>query len=204
MTPKAVLVAGTWAYRGSVPVTAWWHPWSPFATMLETLGVRVLGRRDGERPYVWSTDVDGVPGSPDVDWRAGGAALYEYLVPSLCPDARIPPVETTVVCHSHGLQVVLFAAAAGLTIGHLVSVCSPIREDMAATTKTARPNIGTWTHLYSDASDAWQLAGSDDLSRSSVVADANICIPGVGHTGLVEDEKNFPRWIAHAAWLGVG
>ncbi len=200
---RAILVAGTYGYRGTVPAGAWWAPGSPFARMIEGLGVSVAGSGEGERPFVWSSDLDGIFESEHVDWRAGGAALYEYVVPSLCAGARVAPKDTTIVCHSHGLQPVLYALASGLQCNHLVSVCSPIRADMQAVTKIARANVKTWTHLY-DPDDPVQMLGEDDpwlSTRDAVQADANIQIPGMGHTGAIEDEKNFFRWLANPTWI---
>ncbi len=200
---RAILVAGTFGFRGSIPVGAWWSPGSAFAQMLEGLGVSVCGSGTGERPFIWSSDLDGVFESDHVDWRAGGSALYEYVVPSLCAGARIAPAETTIIAHSHGLQPVLYALASGLQCNHLVSVASPIRADMQAVTKIARANVKTWTHLY-DMDDPVQMLGEDDplnSTRDAVLADANIQIPGMGHTGAVDDPANFFRWKANTQWL---
>ncbi len=199
---RAILVAGTFGFRGSIPVGAWWAPSSPFASMLAEMGLDVAGSRPGERPFIWSSDLDGVFESEHVDWKAGGSSLYEYVVPSLCAGARIAPSETTIIAHSHGLQPVLYAAAQNLHIGHLVSVCSPIRLDMAPVMKAARQNVGRWTHLYSP-DDPIQLAGQDPwaCSRDCMQADANIQIPGMTHTSAVEDPTYFFRWKANAQWL---
>ncbi len=198
---RAILVAGTFGFRGSIPAGAWWAADSPFAKMIASLGLDVAGSRSGERSFIWSSDLDGVFESEHVDWKAGGSSLYEYVVPSLCAGARIAPAETTIIAHSHGLQPALYAMAAGLQ-GRLVSVCSPCRADMQAVTKLARPNISRWTHLY-DPDDPIQVAGQEPwaCSRDAVLADANVQIPGMGHTGAVEDEKNFFRWLANPTWI---
>ncbi len=200
---RAILVPGTFAWRGSTPANAWYAPTSAFAKMLTGLGLDVAGSRPGERGFTWSTDLNGVVETEHIDWRAGGCSLYEYVVPSLCEGSRISPAETTVIAHSHGRQVALYAAAAGLKIGHLVTVCSPVRLDMAPIATAARPNIGTWTALSTDDSDDWQIPGEDQWcpTRDDVMADANINIPGVGHSGFLEDAVNFPRWAQNVRWL---
>ncbi len=200
---RAILVPGTFGFRGSIPANAWYLPTSPFAQMLTGLGVDVAGSRPGERCFTWSTDLDGVFESEHVDWKAGGASLLEYISPSLCQGARIAPSDTTIVCHSHGLQPVLYALASGLLCNHLVSVASPIRFDMQSVTKIARARVKNWVHLY-DADDPIQMLGEDDpwnSTRDAVLADANIQIPGMGHTGAIEDEKNFFRWLANPQWI---
>ncbi len=200
---RAILVGGTFAFRGSIPANAWYLPTSPFAKMLTDLGLDVAGSRSGERCFTWSTDLDGVFESEHVDWKAAGASLLEYISPSLCQGARIAPKDTTIIAHSHGLQPVLYALASGLQCNHLVSVASPIRADMQAVTKIARANVKNWTHLY-DEDDPVQLLGEDDpwnSTRDAVQADANIQIPGMGHTGAVDDPANFFRWTANTQWL---
>lgn len=191
---KVCLVAGTHGFRGQDHQGQWWWPTSPFAQLLEAAGVEVLGKG---RPFVWTTDVNGVVGEK-IDWRVGGENLYQYLVPSLCTAARVAPAETAVVAHSHGLQVALFAAAAGLKIASLVSVCSPVRGDMFKVAEAARPNIAHWTHIYSPG-DFWQ--GSGELNdghfgivRTHPLADRNEKADDVGHTGVLEDPRHFPLW----------
>jgi hypothetical protein len=203
-----ILVGGTWSYRGDPSTNEWWWPTSPFATMLQGQGLAVAGLSPPERPFIWTTSEDGMfGGAADlmIDWRAGGENLYQYAVPSLCAGARIAPADLTIIAHSHGRQVVRFAAEAGLEIGHLVTVSSPIRTDVNTLTPHARARIVHWTHLYSDHSDLWQIGGEiGDAaclpSRVEPEADVNLCVPGVGHTGLLEDPKNFPLWQTHPLW----
>ncbi len=200
---QVILVAGTYGWRGQDAPHEWWWPTSPFADLVRSLGHTVLG---AGRPFIWTTDVNGAIGAGDcLDWRCGGINLYEYAVPSLCPQSRVPPDALTVIAHSHGLQVALFAAASGLKIGHLVSVCSPIRQDLAKTTRLARPNIARWVHIHSDDSDQWQVLGefgdgSIGITREAPLADENYFVPGVGHTGMLE-QANFSHWIDHPQWL---
>ncbi len=200
---RAILVPGTWGWRGATPVGAWYSMASPFVGMLSSLGLDVAGSRPDERIFTWSSDLNGVFESEHIDWRAGGENLYQYIVPSLCKGARIAPEDTTCVAHSHARQVVLYACAAGLKIGHLVTVCSPVRIDMAPIVKAARPNIGTWTALSTDDSDEWQYPGEDEWcpTRTDDFADANVTVEGAGHSGLVDETKYFQRWLDNPSWL---
>lgn len=200
---RAILVGGTFAFRGSIPVGAWYSPTSLFSAMLTGLGLDVAGSRPGERAFTWSTDLDGIFESDHVDWKAGGASLLEYISPSLCQGARIAPADTTIIAHSHARQIVLYAAAAGLRIGHLVTVCGPVRFDMEDVAKKARPNIGTWTALTSDDTDWIEILGEDQWcpTREETLADANIVVAGAGHTGLVDDPLYFKRWQENSQWL---
>jgi hypothetical protein len=215
---RACLVAGTHGWNGTTdPLQArncWWWPGSAFTQMLERHGIALVSRT---RPFVWSTDLEGEPGEvAHRDWRAGGIGLYAYLVPDLCPDRRVPPAETLVITHSHGLQVALYAFAEGLQ-GSLISVCGPVRDDMMAVATRARPNLRCWLQLHSDDSDAWQILGADWLgaiagvfrrsdatdlvSRKHPLADSNVFVPDVGHTGLLDEPSTFDRWDAPLAEL---
>jgi hypothetical protein len=204
---NVVFVAGTFGLRGGDAVVNWWRPESAFADVIRSMGHTVLGLPP-MRPFEWTTNVDWFEGSDLLlDWRVGGVNLYEYCVPSVAPDRRVPPDQLTVVAHSHGLQVVLFAAAAGLKIDHLVSICSPIRQDMMKTGRFAKVNIAKWTHLYSDDTDWWQALGELGdgglgVTRDCALADDNVFFPGVGHAGLLTPAK-YDIWRAHPGWLGA-
>jgi hypothetical protein len=149
---KVALVAGTHGYRGLQAPDQWWWPTSPLAQMLEDEGHEIVGL---ERPFVWTTNVNGIGGKVHhVDWRCGGESFYTYCVPPLCPDQRVRPTDLAVVCHSHGLQPVLYAAEAGLKIECLISVSSPVRKDMADVARAARPNIKRWRRAISPTTTA--------------------------------------------------
>src|SRR5690348_2667600 len=127
---RVILVPGTW--HGE-----WSDPDSPFWTFLEAQRFRPLKFRG------WSGDVDGLPHVIDPqkseklsDWIAGGWALF-YLLRNLPYERR------NVVAHSHGGQVALFAAGlARVQIHRLITVCTPVRKDMADIRKLAAPRIG--------------------------------------------------------------
>lgn len=198
---KVLLVPGTHGYRGAPAIGQWWYPGSPFESRLRAEGIDVVGET---RPFVWTTDLTGLMrGKVSADWRAGGENLYAYAVPPLCPDRRIKPEDLTIICHSHGLQVVLFAAAAGLKIARLISVCSPVRDDMAVVAGLARPNIARWMHTHSSRwSDHWAWLGTwfdgnpFSAPRRHPLADFNIDTKDAGHTGILDDQARFPEWTA--------
>lgn len=202
---KLVCVPGTWALSksGTPQSQAWWRPGSAFWEYMTALGVEMVG---AERPFVWSTDLGGVFGGRDKnDWRAGGASLYAYIVPPLCPERRIPPAETAVVAHSHGGQVALLAAAAGLKIHTLLTIATPVRRDMRAGIAAARPNITHWEHIHSDRSDRMQWVGALfdgrlGIYRAFPEADVNVRLADAGHSRVLHDPAYQHEW---ARWRDV-
>lgn len=193
MTPAApaptvvVLVEGTWGGD-------WARASSAFCAMLRAANFAPM------RFQGWSGDVDGVPtilhSGTHSDWIAGGYGLRYFL-------ASLAPHERNVICHSHGINPVLYALAlegAPLTpVRNLISVCSPVRRDMQGVARDAVGRIGRWRHLASQNGDVMQLLGElfdghiGWHERQWRVTDAagrpasnieNLTIPGIGHSGL--------------------
>ncbi len=208
-------VAGTHGWRGQ-PTGGWWQWPSPWLSYMHRHGCTPFNR---QRPFVWSTQLQGHRiwrrwlGLQDrhLAWECAADNLYAYLVPPVhggsCSGVHASADETRIVCHSHGLQVVLFAAAMGLRIKTLISVGSPVRADMLGVAEVARPRIGHWLHLHSDTSDTWQvLGGIGDgvfgIVRAHPLADENRAVPHVGHTGVLTDEDAFSLWEING-WLEV-
>ena len=68
--------------------------------------------------------------------------------------------DTILVAHSHGGQVAALALAEGLPqVKRLVTIGTPVREDMREVYKAARGGLVSWHHFYSN-SDWMQLFGS--------------------------------------------
>jgi hypothetical protein len=204
-------IAGTWGWDRGGP-TRWWEADSPFTAFMLGNGLQLVA--GGEDPFIWSTDANGATPwnrGKHHDWKAGGLNLRRYCKPGpqgSDEGAHYVPYESrNFIAHSHGLQVVLYAAAAGLRIHRLVSVSSPVRKDMAAVAAAARPNIGEWVHLASDRSDAVQwlgelFDGAFGIVREHPLADINVCIKKVGHSRLLEDPTAFPEWKTPRPPLG--
>lgn len=207
-------IAGTHGWRGSHPDNRgrWWGPDGAFGLFMQGHRFRHLG---SNRPFVWTTDVNGHRpwrrwfgiGDPHFDWECAGENLNNYIRPYRdATDEYTPIADRRLIVHSHGLQPVLYACAQNdLKIHRLISVMSPVRADMLAVAEKARPNIGKWMHLHTDSSDRWQvLGGIGDgalgIVRRHPLADYNVRVKGVGHTGLLEDAALFKLWI-EAGWL---
>lgn len=206
-------IAGTHGWRGHHNSHGrWWTQDSAFGLFMQAAGLRHLG---GQRPFVWTTDVNGAKpwrrwfglGDPHFDWECAGENLNNYIRPYRdATDEYTPIADRRLIVHSHGLQPVLYACAVNdLKIHRLVSVMSPVRKDLLELAEAARPNIGKWMHLHTDGSDRWQWLGTIGdgalgIVRRHPLADYNVCIKGVGHTGLLEDPSLFKLWV-EAGWL---
>jgi len=188
-----VLIPGTHSWDNRKD-TDWYTPDHPFFKMLQNEGLEVLS--DGDLPFIWSTDADGVPlldRKTDTDWAAGGAAL--------CYFSRMHQRdEINVIAHSHGIHVALFAAAHhGIKIKRFMTFGSPIRKDMLPLAKIAKENIEQWWHVYSDDTDKWQWLGTIFDGRLKIVrqhpyADKNEYVSKVGHSRLLRDPATSPLW----------
>lgn len=206
-----ILVAGTGSWDGKND-SDWFCPGHKYGQFLAGQGITPT--YDGDRPFVWSTNLSGVPGltrSNHVDWQAGGAALSYFVIGRLAREGA----KTALVVHSHGLQVALYAIVEhGLKVQTLISMGSPVRDDMAEIAKQARANIGYWLHVHSDGSDRWQWfgemfdggwkrwmpGGEPRIVREHPLADKNDFVPKVGHSELLRDPAQYHYWTERG-WL---
>lgn len=201
---RPILVAGTgsWKHDGA---TDWYCPSSNFGRFLEAHDAPPI--YDGNQPFIWSTDLAGVPWFTNVkDWAAGGAALFYFVA----VQQQIPGFKTAIIAHSHALQVAAFAAADhNLKIDTLVTVGSPIRADLAKQYGALKANTRYWLHIHSDESDRWQWLGElfDRINpfawrvqRECPLADRNDSVPKVGHSALLRDPLQYHYWIERG-WL---
>lgn len=214
LTPL-IVVPGTWEWPA--PSTSespiWYQPHSLFSDYLASRGW-ALASDDG-RPFVWSTRATGYQlwdrllgrrAQMQADWAAAAENLYAWVVPPRAPERRLPPEQTTILTHSHGLQVALLAAARGLKIQTLIDICGPVRKDIRAYLDPAiRANIGYWWHLHADRSDWWQILGgigdgSLGIQRSHPDADLNQRLPQAGHSRLLRDRAWMPLLDSALDW----
>lgn len=206
MQPILVAGTGSWEDDGRID---WYCPGHAFGKFLTEQGVAPSydgsGQERPSRPFVWSTGLAGVPFfTSKKTWAAGGAALKYFAVSQL----RLGGRQTSLIAHSHGLQVALFACAEqDLKVDVLISVGSPVREDMMPVAERAMRNIGYWLHLYSDGSDRWQwfgelFDGHLGIVRKHPLADQNDSVSKVGHSKLLRDPAQYHYWVERG-WLDL-
>lgn len=202
-----ILVAGTWGWKDNGTVE-WYCPGHPFGQFLAAQGHAPV--YDGNKPFEWSTGLNGTFWTGRRDWQAGGAALAYFC-------RSLGRAHVDIIGHSHFLQVVAFAAAEhDLKIDTLISVSSPIRKDMAAEYAALRKNTRYWLHLHSDGSDkmqwlgelfdggwrSWIPGGDARIVRSAPLADRNDFVPGVGHSDLLYRPEQYHHWVDRG-WLAA-
>jgi pimeloyl-ACP methyl ester carboxylesterase len=192
---NVVAVGGTWALTGG-----WWQPSSAFFEAMGPQGV-MPALICGE-PFEWETGLgDSLKfwlsdAARTRGWLYAGKALRWYH------DA-LPLEQRIVIAHSHGGQVA-FECATMLPIHRLITVGTPVRKDMSQTVALALENIGSWMHVCDIKSDksAWWGAFADGqvgITREFKFAHphflGNTKIPGIGHSGLLNDADQFHWWL---------
>lgn len=198
-----LLVHGTWSADFSRKGRSqWFEPGSPFITMLERRGLDA----SYFDTFEWTGDLSGLARlwpwnwftTPQHrDWLACGRSIGYVLDPKGCP---VPHEYRNVIAHSHGGQGVFHAAANGVKIHRLVTVATPVREDMEAVVAAARPNIDQWVHVFDPTlKDRMQVLGEIGdgrlgWKRRFDLADENISIAGSGHSGVLCQPEWFPQW----------
>jgi len=191
---QVILIPGTHGWDGFRK--DWYSPGAPFHDFIPTVPGHELVCPD--EPFVWSSRLGGIGFGDDdlVVYRAAGENLYHYAVPPRCPDKLIAPEDLVVISHSHGLQVVLYAAARGLKIALLIDISGPVRADMMPTALLAKPNIKRWVHTYGGRRDRWQwLGGLFDghvgIERKHPLAE-NLQVPGADHGEVLREPRHQP------------
>lgn len=184
-------IGGTWSWR-----SAWWQDGSDLFAYWSHFGLTPL-RVDG-RPFRWTGDLGASwkfwKGDEDrvLEWIAFGDSLMSY---AHC----LPSDQLVIVAHSHGGQIPILAAANGLKIARLLTIATPVRADLADEVAAGRPNIGHWMHVCDSKGDktAWWGAFGDRQwgnTREFPESDSVVRLPGIGHSGLVSDPKQFHHW----------
>lgn len=185
---RYVSVFGTHAWRQDR--IDWWHPKSAFSLYMK---VHRFDHAKPFRPFIWSGDIDGALWANGNDWEAGAAALVEYL-------EDLPYDWRNIIAHSHGGQVALIAARE-IAMRSLVMIATPIREEIETrVAPIALANIGTCVHV-TDPNRDWMgfLGGLFDGRWSTrrtfdVPGIRTVRIKGIGHSGMLCEQKHFPKW----------
>ncbi len=190
--PPILLLHGTWSRRA-----AWHKPGSHLW--------RALLERDFQPiEFLWSGLCGGVPSPvivpPSTDDLKGSLELWCCAGEKLALFSQRLGVEAPhVISHSHGLQVVSFAASGvgGLCLaqrfGTVLSLSGPVREDMTQIRQWARSHIQRWVQVTDPTGgdttilEGEAFDGHVGWTLELPEADANLHAPHQGHSGLTTD-----------------
>ncbi len=189
-----VPIAGTWDWDEDKNKYLWYEEGSPFVTFMNDNNFFL---RFPDCPFEWSTGLEGLPFTKFRQWKAGGRALGYYLDNKL---GAWPLEDKNIIAHSYGLYVALYYAAWGGKINSLISIGSPIRNDMKAIALLARPNIGKWLHLRDDRIDLVGVMGQMfdsgfSLSRMNSWSHREDSLGHIGHSDLIKKPEKFHHWL---------
>lgn len=198
---KFLPVPGTWGYRDS------WFLFGPWIDYLLARGFAAIRDEDGA-PYRWSTRLAGLAGllakipflnrlrlvrDDKIDWEAGGDSLAYFM------DDDVPYEDRNLIAHSWGGAVVAYGCRRR-KIRALITIGTPWRKDLEDVWAAARPNIGYWLHVYDADDDKVSVGGSIGdgelgTNRRHPLANKNLPLKGIGHSGLLNDPKVFDLWV---------
>lgn len=189
-----VPIGGTWDWDGH-PGTRWYEKDSDFCLFLKEHSFEHLYPNHS---FEWSAELEGIPLASKVNhssWIAGAKALIYYL------DLSKTPLENrNIICHSHGLNVVLYACGLyKLQLNNLISVSSPIRNDMREVADIAIDNIEHYLHIRDSRKD-WMgtlgqlFDGRFSFDRTNKWADDEDIVKGISHSKILRDKTCFHLW----------
>lgn len=162
-----------------------WRPESLFQGAARSNGFIVL-----DDPFRWSGDLAVEDYTP---WQVAASALCWYC--------RANHLEApAVLSHSHGAQVVAYAASWGQRFSAWLDIEGPVRNDLADIYASALRHIGHWTHTW-NGGDGIMMAG--EFGESGPVT---ALMPGAEnyeinmhyrHSALFDD---IPAWGTLGLW----
>lgn len=204
-TPKPIFyipIHGTWAIDDTE--IAWWKFNGNFAQYAKRFNCfqfdRIVQPDSQEAlPFTWTSDLTGVRfnlfnrNAKHSAWRGAGYSLNYYC-------QNIPLEHRNFILHSHGLQCWLYATARGLKSNNVISVCSPIRNDLMTIMRVAPNMCNKWMHIYSN-SDKVQFLGQFGDGR--ILGSRKVEVPGViNHRLKIDHSSVFNERIDY--WVKEG
>lgn len=201
-------IGGTHAWDETAK-KVWWEDGSTFVKYLHRLNLALLRPQN---QYKWSTELDGLPliqPAKHTTWKGAAFHLIDYFEN---PHYSEPIYNRNLVAHSHAGQVVFYACMMGLRINSLITVGTPVRNDMERAVAHARANINYWLHIYDSKSDWTAVFGALCDGRLRVKhkfdsADRNDDIRGIGHSAILTDPAKIRMWSQEidgkSSWASV-
>ena len=195
-----ICLGGTWDWDDNTK-PRWYKSNSEFSLFMSMNGFHHVFPN---MALEWSMEIDGIPlpaHTKHSNWKSGAKATLYYTQLT-----EIPLHKRNFIVHSHGLNVILYACGQyGLKINNLISVASPIRNDMAEVADIARDNIEKWLHIRDSRTD-WMgtlgqvFDGKISWDRSNKWADDEDIVQGISHSKIIRDKTCFHLWLERK-WL---
>lgn len=203
---RLLLIPGTHSAYTSKDREEWW--WSAGEEVSPFVRKVVMGLGFTPRVFRWETRINGGPRLPWHWFRKRRHTTWESWGDALAEDLReVPFTERMIVAHSHG-GAVACRAVAQVPVKLLITISSPVRNDLTDWYRETARHADRWVHVHSDADRMFRWGsyfdGKFDLftkDKSQPFAHQNIYIPKVGHSGLLRDPRDFHHW--HDAGLAA-
>jgi len=144
-------------------------------------------------------------------WWSGDLCLadplqWQIAASALCWYCRAHGLEApAAITHSHGIQVLAYAAKYGQRFSSVVDIEGPVRRDLFDVYTAASKNIGAWLHTW-NGGDSIILAGEFPAAGEATAlmpppAENMEINPAHGHSGLFIDLHD---WDELGLWRRLG
>lgn len=178
-------IGGTWGRKNQ---NDWYKAGSWFENMMNSHGHQRVGRK----LRFWSHGLSGTfgCGNDRLVWEFGGEVLNSWSI-----EHGPSPSQLIIIAHSHGGQVAAFALAGGVECHTLITIDTPIRDDMTEVWEAGVENRVEHNHLFGTGwASRMRIFGQRRFGRRMPTSTKNTGISG-GHNGMVtESSKYLAQW----------
>jgi len=185
-------VHGTW----DLAEDSWWRHGSPFCKLAAENGLHC---EEEFETFFWNGAIDGVSlktvltlgllRDRHYTWMASGLSLRNRLRLSALKDRNL-------IVHSYGLSVLAYAE---IEVNNIISVGSPIRNDLSSRYRALRNRCNRWMHIYDTEWDHMAYLGQlfDGRwfgTRRCEFAHENCRLKHIGHSKILRDPVAMQKW----------
>lgn len=189
---RAFAVHGTWDFSEK----AWFRKGSTFYEFAKANNIFLTGSPTHDVPFEWSGDVNGAFGfkgrdTKHRDWRAGGMS-FKYFI------EQHPLINRNIIIHSHALQIVAYSE---VDLNNIITIGSPIRNDMELWYKNMLLRAKAWKHIYDKKWDRMGFLGQlfdgkwFGSRRCDIVGVDNCEVANISHSKILRDETYMKMWV---------
>lgn len=182
-------IGGTWSWTEDLNSLQWHMRGSEFTRHMASENLILHART----PFEWDAEVDGLfYQRQHAVWKSAAKHLQ-------CHVERVPLEERNMIAHSHGGQVLFYAAANGVRFNNVITVGTPVRVDMEPIILKAIGNFSYWHHICDSKTDMTAILGTLWDGRFRIkhtfdLADSSSDVKGIGHSRILNDPTDMKRW----------